>query len=149
MNHQIHSEINIDAPADVVWAILTDLDAYADWNPFVIASSGTTAVGEKLTNRMQNPGGRAMTIRPEVTVVEPDETFEWLGHLGMPGIFDARHRFEIETTATGVAFHQSEDFKGVLVRVMRRSLDSQTVHGFEEMNEALKARAEARVGNNS
>jgi hypothetical protein len=32
----------------------------------------------------------------------------------------------------------------MLVRFMKKSLDGQTVQGFEAMNSALKARAEAR-----
>ena len=142
MRHQLHTDIEIDA----VWAELVDLDSYSEWNPFVISSQGTVAVGEQLTNRMQSPGGKAMTLRPKVTVVEAERVFEWLGHFGLPGIFDGRHRFEIEPTATGSRLIQAEAFRGALVRFMRKSLDVQTVKGFEAMNSALKARAEARSG---
>ena len=69
MKHELHTEIDIEAPPTDVWAILTDLDAYADWNPFVVSSSGTVAVGERLSNRMQPPGGKAMNFSPTVTVV--------------------------------------------------------------------------------
>ena len=146
MRHQLHTDIEIDAPPHAVWAVLTDLDGYSDWNPLVVSSQGTVAVGEQLTNRLQPPGGRAITFRPKVTVVESERVFEWLGRPGLPGIFDGRHRFEIEATSTGTRFTQTETFKGVLVRFMKKSLDTQTVKGFEAMNEALKARAEARSG---
>jgi hypothetical protein len=38
---------------------------------------------------------------------------------------------------------QHEAFKGVLVSLLARSLDKNTLRGFEEMNEALRERAEA------
>ena len=60
-------------------------------------------------------------------------------------IFDGRHRFELEETSGGTNLTQSEDFRGALVRFMRRSLDSQTLKGFAAMNATLRVRAEARV----
>lgn len=146
MRYELHSEIDIEASPETVWDILTDLDGYADWNPFVVSSEGQVAVGERLTNRMQQPGGKAVTFRPTVTVAEPNHVFEWLGRLGLPGIFDGRHRFELEATPTGTRLAQTEKFNGVLVRFMRKSLDTQTHEGFEAMDAALKARAEARGG---
>lgn len=143
MNHALHTEIEIDATPEAVWEVLTDLDAYADWNPFVVSSSGTVGEGEKLTNRLQPPGGKAMTFKPTVTEVRPERVFEWLGRLGVPGVFDGRHRFELVPTETGTKLVHSEHFRGVLVRFMKKSLDSQTRAGFEAMNDALKARAEA------
>jgi len=145
MRHSLRSDIEIEAPPAVVWSVLTDLDSYEDWNPFVVSSQGSVTVGKKLTNRMQQPGGKAMTIRPKVTEVEPERVFEWLGHIGFPGVFDARHRFEIEPTSTGSRFTQSEAFKGVLVRLMKKSLDTKTMQAFDEMNLALKTRAEAQA----
>ena len=140
MHHTITTEIEIDAPPADVWAALIDLDRYAEWNPFITEAAGEVQVGERLTNRMQPPGERAITFRPEVTVVEPDETLEWLGHLGVAGVFDGRHRFDLTELAGGrTRLVQSEQFSGLLVRPMRKRLDGGTVDGFEAMNEALAA----------
>ncbi len=87
-----------------------------------------------------------MTFRPTVTEVEPGRVFEWLGRLGVRGLFDGRHRFELQPTDTGTRFVQSEEFTGVLVRFLRKMLDTQTVEGFHAMNSALKVRAEERAG---
>ena len=146
MRHEIRTEITIDAPAETVWDILTDLDGYADWNPFVVESTGTPLVGERLTNRLVPPGGKTMTFRPTVTEIVEGRVFEWLGRLGLPGIFEGRHRFELHPNDDGTTrFVHSEYFSGILVRLMKRSLDTQTVAGFEAMNAALKERAEAHV----
>lgn len=133
-----------------MWHVLTDLDNYRNWNPFIIEASGDIAIGGKLTNRIQPPGGRAMTIKPAVTALEQGKTFEWLGHLGIRGMFGGRHRFELEPTPTGgTRVLHSEEFQGVLVRLFRKSLDSQTKSGFEAMNTALKTRVEAEAGTTS
>ncbi len=149
MRHELHTEIEIAADPATVWAVLTDLDDYANWNPFIVEAAGVVAVGQRLTNRLQPPGGRAMTFKPTVTVVEEGSVFEWLGRLGLPGIFDGRHRFELHPTATGTRLVHNEHFSGLLVRLLRSSLDSQTKDGFLAMNSALRARVEAMADNGS
>lgn len=150
MKHELHTEVDIEAPPETVWGILTALARFADWNPFIVSAEGKVEVGERLKNRLQPPGGKAMTFRPTVTAVEANQVFEWFGRLGLPGIFDGRHRFELEPTATGgTHMVHSEELNGVLVRLLRKSLDTQTLPGFVAMNAALKDRAEASSGGES
>jgi hypothetical protein len=145
VRHEIRTEIEIDAPPEQVWTHLVDLPAYGAWNPFITAAEGTPEVGRSLKLRMHPPGGRAITIRPKVTEVATGAALEWLGHLGLPGIFDGRHRFELSATGTGTRFVQREWFRGLLVRPLRRMLDGPTRQGFEAMNAALHRRVgEAR-----
>ncbi|MCH9815896.1 MAG: SRPBCC domain-containing protein [Actinomycetia bacterium] len=143
MRHHIESAIEIEATPEAVWAILTDLGTYPEWNPTIPSSKGTAAVGEKLINRMQTRNGKSTTFKPTVTVADTNSTLEWLGHFFLPGIFDGRHRFDLEETPDGTTkFTQSEDLSGVLVPFMRKYLDNTTLVGFQEMNQALKVRAE-------
>lgn len=147
MHHELHTQVDVDATPEAVWSVLIDLDRYAEWNPFIVEAHGTVAVGDKLVNRMQAPGRKAMTIKPTVTAVESAQAFEWLGNLGFPGVFDGRHRFDLEATPTGSArVIHSEQFDGLLVRFMRKTLDTKIKEGFEAMNIALKSRAEAQSG---
>lgn len=45
-----------------VWAVLTDLDSCAEWNPFIIESSGNVKVGGTLRNTMRDViGDRVFT----------------------------------------------------------------------------------------
>ncbi len=145
MAHELHTEIEIDATPEIVWEILTDLPAYADWNPFITSSEGEVAEGERLVNRLEPPGGKAMTFKPTVTEVDQQHVFEWLGRLGVPGVFDGRHRFQLVPTGDGTRLIHTEHLRGVLLPFLKKSLDTQTVKGFESMNVALKDRAEARA----
>jgi hypothetical protein len=140
VQHELRTEIDIEAPPDEVWAALVDLPAYASWNPFITAATGTPEVGSRLTLRMQPPGGRATTIRPHVTEVSTGRALEWLGHLGVRGLFDGRHRFDLLPTDGGTRLVQSEFFGGILVRPLRGMLDGRTKDGFEAMNGALRRR---------
>ena len=145
MHHELHTEIDIDATPAEVWQVLTDLEGWADWNPFITSSIGTPEVGETLVNRMEPPGGKAITFKPKVTVVEDTKTFEWLGKLGFSGVFDGRHRFEVEASPTGTRFVQSETLDGMLVRVMRKSLDTKTTSGFIQIQHRLEREVEGSI----
>lgn len=142
MSHRIDTEIEIDAPPSAVWRILVDLPAYPEWNPFITFATGTPEVGERLTLRLEPSGGRSMAFRPSITRFEAGEVLEWLGRLGVPGLFDGRHRIEVQARGDGTRLVHGEQFSGILVPLMRRSLDSRFRPGFEAMNAALKARTE-------
>jgi hypothetical protein len=141
---ELHSEIEIDASAERVWGVLTDFPSYPHWNPFIRRISGDLAVGERLEVRLEPPDSRGITMRPTLLRAEPNRLIQWVGHLFFPGIFDGEHSLAIHPLeGDRVRFVQHEAFKGVLVRLLARSLDKNTLRGFEEMNVALKERAEA------
>ena len=140
---ELRTEIEINASAGKVWAILTDLERYAEWNPFIPEADGEVKEGARLRVHIAPPGGKAMTFTPTVTLVEPERAFRWLGRLLLPGIFDGEHIYEITPLEEGrVRFVQRENFKGLLVPLFWKNLDTQTRQGFEAMNAALKQRAE-------
>ncbi len=93
---ELRSQIEIEAPAERVWQVLTDFAAYPDWNPFIRRVNGRPEVEEQLVVRMRPSGTRGMTFRPTVMKVEPNRQLRWLGHLLVPGLFDGEHIFEIQ-----------------------------------------------------
>jgi len=143
MMKELRSEIEIAASARRVWEILTDFAGFPQWNPFIRRARGNLVAGERLEIVMQPSGARGMTFSPTVLNVEADRELRWIGHLFVPGLFDGEHIFTIESLGTGrVLFTQREIFTGLLVPLLARMLDTDTRRGFEEMNKALKARAE-------
>jgi hypothetical protein len=140
------TEIDIAAPRERVWQVLSDLTAYREWNPFIVQAVGRAAVGDRLTLRMQPVGGRAMTLRPTVTDVREGESLRWVGHLGIRGILDVEHSFLLgPAPGNGTRLVQGEDFRGLLVPLVSRTLERGTLPAFARMNEALKRRAEESV----
>jgi len=138
---QLRSEIEIDAPPERVWAVLTDFRAYPDWNPFIRRISGDLREGAKLEVQIQPPGARATTFKPTVRAVETNRELRWLGRLLVPGIFDGEHSFVIESREGHSHFAMSERFSGFVVGFFQGTL-AKTEVGFEQMNAALKARVE-------
>ena len=142
MTHLLTS-ISITAPPNRVWHLLTDFAGYPQWNPFIRRAIGEPMEGAQLEVYFQPSGARGMTFRPCVLKAEQNRELRWLGHFLIPGLFDGEHIFIIEPLEGGsVRFVQREIFTGLLVPLFMRWLEKDTRRGFEEMNRALKLRAE-------
>lgn len=140
MSITIADTVKLPATPKVVWGALTDFAAYREWNPFMDRVDGTLQVGQKLRVHMTPPGGRGITFRPRVLVVDPERELRWLGSLGVRGIFDGEHFFTLAPDGHGeTSLTQGETFRGVLVPLLRRSVKGAAA-GFEAFNEALAAR---------
>jgi hypothetical protein len=123
--------------------MVTDGPGYSDWNPFMFLVEGTIAAGTRLKVHMRLGDGKPMVFTPVVTRMTHGESFRWKGGLILPLLFDGEHVFEIEPQGDGMArFVQRESFRGLLVPVLRKMLDTRTKAAFELMNRALKEAAE-------
>ena len=140
---EIQTHIDIDAPPERVWTVLADFERYPDWNPFIREIRGDVRQGARLHVRLGPPGGKTTAFTPVVTRVDSGQALAWLGTLGFSWIFAGEHVFRLEPLGESrTRFHQSESFRGVLVPLLRKSLDTDTRRGFERMNEAIKREAE-------
>jgi len=141
---RIATAIDIAASPAAVWAVLMDFTSYPDWNPFIRRLEGEPREGARLTVTVRPPGGREMSFRPTLLVVQPNRELRWLGRVLMPGIFDGEHSFVIEATNGGCHLRHEERFGGILVPLFGKMLIA-TELGFGASNEALRQRVETRA----
>jgi uncharacterized protein YndB with AHSA1/START domain len=81
--------IDIDAPPAEVWAVLTDLGSYHEWNPLFVKADGNVAEGQRIRLRSKHPAnGRLMTVKPRITAAQPGAELRWASSL--PGIISGR-----------------------------------------------------------
>ncbi|GAA2575470.1 SRPBCC domain-containing protein [Actinomadura fulvescens] len=139
--HEIRTSVEIAAPADRVWQVLTDFQRYPEWNPFIVSVKGTAEKGTKLDNKLRDGNGGVMTFKPEILKADAGRELRWIGRMWVPGIVDGEHYFLIEPAGDGkVRLTQGEKFTGALVPVATGQLRMKDE--FAAMNAALKARAE-------
>ena len=139
---ELRTEIVIQASPEKVWQTLTDLDMYPDWNPFIHHAIGKAKMGEKVDITFRS-GSKEMTLHCTVIKVVPNKELIWKYHVILPGLFSGEHSFTIEPMGTNqVRFMDKEIFHGLLVPLQAKDIDTNSRRGFEEMDKALKARAE-------
>ena len=134
------TRIAIAAPADTVWALLTDAPGYPVWNPTVQSIDGTIAPDQKITVHATINPGKAFPVR--VAEFVPGKRMVWRG--GMPfGLFVGERTYTLDEQSGGVvAFAMREEYRGMMAGLITKSIpDLQPA--FDEFAAALKARAEA------
>jgi len=142
---KIQTEIIINASSEMVWDMLTDLNNFKNWNPFIVSSKGVIQTGTQLTNTINLEGQKPQTFTPTILEVESGKSFSWLGSLFIKGLFDGEHYFKLEkiNDAKTRLIH-GEKFSGLLSKLILKLIGEQTKSGFIKMNEALKKEVEKK-----
>jgi hypothetical protein len=139
---ELRTEIIIQASPEKVWQILTHLEKYAEWNPFIHHAIGNTKVGETVDIDFASDS-KGLKLHCTVVTAEPNRQLCWKYHVILPGLFRGEHSFTIEPLGDNkIRFIDREVFNGLLVPMQAKDIDTNTKCGFEEMDKALKARAE-------
>jgi len=139
----VYTEIEINAPAEKVWNILTDFPNQPKWNPIIASLKGTPRVGGRLLVLFKFAGIGTIPMPVKVLVFERARELTWIGRAIFPGILDGRHSFIIEPLGPSkVKFVHLESFSGIALRFAEKILDSKLKANYESMNIALKALAE-------
>jgi|WetSurMetagenome_2_1015567.scaffolds.fasta_scaffold70509_2 hypothetical protein len=136
---KIRTEITIQSTPEKVWQVLTNLDQYADWNPFLHHASGKIDLGKQVDVTFKN-NGKDMVLHCIVTEVDRCRKLSWKYHVGAPFLYQGEHIFTLDTTSDGkVHFVDQENFTGLLVPFFVKENDT---GGFISMDEALKKKTE-------
>lgn len=141
----IRTEITVNAPAQVVWNLLTDFDRYKTWNPFM-QISGTAKQGNRLKITIFLEGQKPQAFQPVILECIPGKSFRWLGSLFIKGLFDGEHFFQLEPVSENkTRFIHGENFSGLLSGLILKLIREKTTAGFEKMNKGLKQEAERQA----
>lgn len=142
---ELRTEIEIQASPKKVWQVLTDLDKYPQWNPFIHHAVGKPEVGGKVDITFKS-GSKDSTLHCTVVEAVPNRKLSWQYHVILPGLWRGEHSFTIEPIGIDlVRFIDIEIFNGLLIPLQAKDIDKNSRRDFEAMDRALKARAEAAI----
>ena len=146
----------IDAPADLVWSVMTDLPTYGEWNPFILRikrrGGPVAAVGDDILLRVRFGNRREFDSPERIVTMEPPaagtdgvvrgkleyEYYNWLHHFGL--IRGRRTQTITQPPGQSTVYETWERIHGVLGFVIsQRAITG----GFRRHARALKERAEA------
>ena len=138
----IRTAIEIDAPKEDVYAVLADLDAYPDWNPYHRKIEGEFREGSHLTIHVTRPDGKQVEVPPHMMVIRENQEITWGG--GMKGVFYGVHSFVLESISQHkTLLRHNEDFSGIAIGFADLPPDV-IAEEYHQMNVALKEKLESR-----
>jgi hypothetical protein len=129
----------IAAPAEKVWAMVSDLPRMGEWSPENTGGTwedgaGGPAIGATLTGRNKK-GFRRWSTKATVVACEPGQVFEIAVTTGKSPI--ASWRYEFEPIGDGCRVTESwEDHRGLFIKVTGRVLGD---HGAEHAKTEMAA----------
>jgi hypothetical protein len=141
---RITETLEVAAPAATVWTVITDLDRYPEWNPFVVACRSTLQPGSPIDMRVRVLPFVAQPQRETIFEHEPGRRLSY-GLAPKPLGALASHRSHTVEAAGPERARYVPDFRldGWLAPVVQGLLGRRLSAGFAAMSAAIKARAEA------
>ena len=138
----------IEAPKDVVWSVIADFAAYAEWNPFVVACSSELRVGAPMAMTVRL-GDRQREQVEFVSRVVEGELFEYRMKPVGPLLHSYRQH-EVASQADGRTLYRSTfELNGWLAPLVGAMLSGPLHDGFKGMTDSLVSRSEQLVSRQS
>ncbi|MDZ4727253.1 MAG: SRPBCC domain-containing protein [Leptospira sp.] len=143
---EVYSEIQINANKENLWQILTTPNEYNDWNPFIKQIFGKLELNEHILEIAYANDFLFLPFEMVIKSFKPNYELVYESPksiLGEPFFF-GHHRYLLEETAQGhVLFSHTALFSGLIALVQREHILTKVKAKHEEMNSALKLRAES------
>lgn len=140
----VTTEIEIQAPPEKVWSILTDIEKWDEWSPTINASEGKAVVGSSVAITMMSKevGKDGPKYNPVIIQMEEPNYFHWRAHMMAGFIFTNDKIIELKKTDTGTMVTHKETFKGLMAALMKGQMEKGVPPMLNMMNDALKKTAE-------
>ena len=142
--YTVRTELMLPASLEKSWNALSDFAHYPDWNPYLPRVEGKFADGENVSFTLVDENfSEPLDLTAELGEISPNRSFYWTGRLGLQGLFDTKHVFELHQRDDGnTDLHHYEEFRGLIPALMprREKRTEYTRAAFERMNTALYQR---------
>jgi ribosome-associated toxin RatA of RatAB toxin-antitoxin module len=139
----IEHELQVNASAATVWNVISDLDKYPEWNPFVTKCASTKKPGDPIVMRVRVLPFFAQPQTEFVKENEEGKKFSY-GMKPMPLGMLSSYRYH-EITAideNSCTYKSSFTLSGPWSSFVKVLLAGNLRRGFTEMSNAIKERAE-------
>lgn len=135
--------LEVDAPAATVWDVITDLDAYSEWNPFVRACQSTLKPGDPMDMTVQI----GKSTRDETEIMQTCDQGRGFAYAMQPpplGALSSFRSHDIEPVdGDRCRYHSHFELKGWLAPVVKMFVGTKLQAGFKGMSEGIRDRAQA------
>ncbi|EGD55293.1 SRPBCC domain-containing protein [Gordonia neofelifaecis] len=137
------SSIDIDAPAAVVWQVLTDFDAYGEWNPFQRECSSTLKPGDPIDMRFHLGPGGLKSKREYIYEVDEGRSFSYRMKPAPFGAVRSLRKHTVVDLGEGRSRYESHfEITGPASAIVKLMFGKELVGSFAAVTEAIGPRAE-------
>jgi hypothetical protein len=137
----IDATLDIEAPAELVWEVITDFPRYAEWNPFIVACSSTLKPGDPIDLQVM------LTSRPQkqrewILSHSPGAEFVYCMK-PVPGLLRSRRSHKVSALGPGRSRYESHfELAGAMRPLVLALFGGGMRRGFAGMTAGIKTRAE-------
>lgn len=133
--------IEIEVAPEVVWDVLTNIEAWPSWNPGVRTAALDGELTRGATFRWEAGPG---TITSTIQELDPPNRITWRGStVGIKAI----HVYRLEASASGTSVVSEESWAGLPVRLLRgifrKQLQKNTDAGLRHLKHEAERRSSA------
>jgi len=146
MSFVIAERLEIAAPAECVWEVLTDFAHYGDWNPFVVACESSLEIDAPIDMRVEIFPGIRQKQREYIFACEPGRSFTYGVRPKPLGAMQSHRSHLIEPAGNHCVYSSHFELEGWLAPVVRSLLGRRLEAGFGAMCRGIKARSEELTG---
>ena len=143
--YEVRSDpIRINAPIDVVWNVLTDVEKYGQWNPFTQQVQTDFKIGSPAQLRVRM-GPTNMKITETVSAFEKPRLIAWSKAFGARRLLFALREQHLEPLdGSSCRYRNTDRLTGALAAIVFLCFGGYMRRGFNDVGEGLKHYAEAR-----
>ena len=135
--------IQINAPIDFVWGILTEVEKYGEWNPFTPQAQTDFKIGSPAHLRVRM-GPTKMKITETVCAFEKPQLIAWTKTFGARWFLVAVRQQILEPVDdTRCTYHNTDQLTGLMAPVVLLLNGGYMRRGFNDVAKGLKCYAEA------
>lgn len=142
----------IAAPTQTVWEVITAVEDYPKWNPFIVACDTTFEVGAPIVMRVALTPSRTITQTETIFRNEPGHLIEYGVNASPTLLHSSRKHIVTPLPAqgpgeeAGTLYESHFVLKGLLSPMVRLALGKHLQRGFAGMAGGIARRAEALNG---
>ena len=144
MTFVINAKLDIEAPAELVWSVITDFPRYGEWNPFLPGCSSTLKPGDPIDLQVRLFASGPRPQREWILSHTPGREFSYRMKPAPLGALRSRRSHHVTALAPGRCRYESHiELAGWLQPLVRALLGGKLEQGFAGMTTGIKSRAES------
>lgn len=138
----IDCELEINAPLDTVWEVITDVSRYREWNQFTVECKSTLKPGDPIAMKVKLFGKPQPQTETIFTHVPKQSLSYGLDGGALKAIVSNRIHTVKALGPNRTHYHSHFELSGWMMPLVRGLMRSRLEHGFRVMTDGIRDQAE-------